>query len=84
MQRLSLFSLGTVNAKTGYNKPKTEKHYQTEQKHKSQNRNKHPKAETHTKKTKLNHKTKREFKNTNHDQKPQNRNKVIMQNNSFS
>ena len=53
MQRLSLFSLGTVNAKTGYNKPKTEKHYQTEEKHKSQNRNKHPKAETHTKKNEI-------------------------------
>ena len=51
------------------------------QKYKSQNRNKHPKAETRIvlkKNTKLNHKTEREFKNTNHDQKPQNRNKEIM------
>ena len=48
-------------------------------KYKSQNRSKHPKAETRTKKnTKLNHKTEREFKKTNHDQKPQNRNKEIM------
>ena len=36
------------------------------------------------KNTKLNHKTERELKNTNHDQKPQNRNKEIMKNNSFS
>ena len=41
------------------------------QKYKSQNRNKHLKAETLQNNTKLNHKTEREFKNTNHDQKPQ-------------
>ena len=27
MQRLFLFSYGAVNAKKGYSKPKTEKHY---------------------------------------------------------
>ena len=51
-----------------------------------ENRNINPKTEINipkrkhiqNKNTKLNHKTEREFKNTNHDQKPQNRNKEIM------
>ena len=50
-----------------------------------ENRNTNPKTEINIpkrkhvqKNTKLNHKTEREFKNTNHDQKPQNRNNEIM------
>ena len=51
-----------------------------------ENRNTNPKTEINipkrkhirNKNTKLNHKTEREFKNTNHDQKPQKRNKEIM------
>ena len=51
-----------------------------------ENRNINPKTEINipkrkhiqNKNTKLNHKTEREFKNTNHDQKPQNRDKEIM------
>ena len=50
-----------------------------------ENRNTNPKIEINIpkwkhvqKNTKLNHKTEKEFKNTNHDQKHQNRNKEIM------
>ena len=78
MQRLFLFSQGAVNAK---------KRIQQTQNRKTlpENRNTNPKTEINIpkrkhvqKNTKLNHKTEREFKNTNHDQKPQNRNKEIM------
>ena len=48
------------------------------QKYKSQNRINISKRKHVQKNTKLKRKTEREFKNTNHDQKPQNRNKEIV------
>ena len=77
MQRLFLFLRMPSMQKQDTANPK-QKNTTRKQKYKSQNRINISKRKHVQKNTKLKRKTEREFKNTNHDQKPQNRNKEIV------